>query len=139
MLVAALDAALTLFVVEDVAVLVSEDLDLDMARIEDEFLDEDAVVAEAVEPFALGRLEALADVLVLIGEAHALAAAAGRGLPLHRIAELVRNRHGVRGTVDLADDDGDDADAGFPRELRRLDLVDNRRERVIRGGVARDG
>src|SRR3546814_5911279 len=50
LLVAALDAALTLVEVEDVAVLVSEDLDLDMARIADEFLDEDAVVAEAVEP-----------------------------------------------------------------------------------------
>src|SRR3546814_4976654 len=69
LLVAALDAAFALVEVEDVAVLVSEDLDLDMARIEDEFLDEDAVVAEAVEPFALGRLKALADVLFLIGEA----------------------------------------------------------------------
>jgi len=31
---------------DDVAVLVAEDLDLDMARIDDEFLDEDAVVTE---------------------------------------------------------------------------------------------
>src|SRR3546814_6586798 len=91
-----------------------------MARIEDEFLDEDAVVAEAVEPFALGRLEALADVPFLIGEAHALAAAARRGLHHHRIADHVRNPHGVLGIVDLADEAGDDVDAGFLRELLRF-------------------
>src|SRR3546814_2862520 len=101
-----------------------------MARIEDEFLDEDAVVAEAVEPFALGRLEALADVPFLIGEAHALAAAARRGLHHHRIADLVRNPHGVLGIVDLADEAGDDVDAGFLRELLRFDLVAHRRDRV---------
>src|SRR3546814_6442629 len=48
LLVASLDAALTLVEVEDVAVLVCEDLDLDMARSEDEYLDEDAVVAEEI-------------------------------------------------------------------------------------------
>src|SRR3546814_3779518 len=81
-----------------------------MARIEDEFLDEDAVVAEAVEPFALGRLKALADVLFLIGEAHALAAAACRGLHHHRIADLVRDPHRMFGIVDLADEARNDID-----------------------------
>src|SRR3546814_10923002 len=90
LLVAALDAAFAFVEIEDVAVLVAEDLDLDMARIEDEFLDEHPVVAEAVQPLALDALEALADVLLVIGEAHALAAAAGAGLHHHRTAAFVR-------------------------------------------------
>ena len=42
LLVAALDRAFALAQVDDVAVLVAQHLDLDMARIDDEFLDEDA-------------------------------------------------------------------------------------------------
>jgi hypothetical protein len=38
----------------DVAVLVAEHLDLDMARIDDEFLDEDAIVAEGGFRLGLG-------------------------------------------------------------------------------------
>ncbi len=47
LLVAALDRALALVEVDDVAVLVADELDLDVARIDDELLDEHAVVAEA--------------------------------------------------------------------------------------------
>ena len=45
-LVAALDRALALAEIDDVAVLVAQHLDFDVARIGDEFLDEDAIVAE---------------------------------------------------------------------------------------------
>src|SRR5690606_36423295 len=107
LLVAALDAALTLVEVERVAVLIAEDLDFDVARVEDELLDEDAVVAEAVQPLTLDALEALADVLFVIGEAHALAAAARRGFHHHRIADLVRDAHRMFGVVDLANEAGD--------------------------------
>ena len=55
LLVPALDAALAFVEVEDVAVLVAENLDFDVARIEDEFLDENAVIAEAGQPLALDR------------------------------------------------------------------------------------
>src|SRR3546814_13961826 len=41
LLVAALDAALAFVEVEDIAVLVAEDLNLDVARVEDEFLDKE--------------------------------------------------------------------------------------------------
>ena len=64
--------------------LVAEHLDLDVARLLDELLDEHAVVAEAVEALALHAVEALAHVLLVPREAHALAAAAGRGLHHHR-------------------------------------------------------
>ena len=46
LLVAALDRAFALAEIDDVAVLVAEHLDLDVARIDDELLDEHAVVAE---------------------------------------------------------------------------------------------
>ena len=47
LLVAALDGAFALAQVDDVAVLVAQHLDLDVARVLDELLDEHAVVAEA--------------------------------------------------------------------------------------------
>ena len=46
LLIAALDRAFALAEMDDVAVLVAQHLDLDMTRIDDEFLDEDPVVAE---------------------------------------------------------------------------------------------
>ncbi len=90
LLVAALDRAFALAEIDDVAVLIAEHLDLDVARMLDELLDEHAVVAEAGQALALGRLEALAHVLLGPGEPHALAAAAGRGLHHHRIADVRR-------------------------------------------------
>ena len=76
LLVAALDAAFAFVEIENVPMLVAEDLDFDMARVEDEFLDENAVVAKAVEAFALHTLEILAHFLLVIGKPHTLAAAA---------------------------------------------------------------
>ena len=46
-LIAPLDRAFALAEIDDVAVLVAEHLDFDVARIGDEFLDENAIVAEA--------------------------------------------------------------------------------------------
>ena len=74
---------------DDVAVLVAQHLNLDVARLLDIFLDEHAVVAEARLGLGLRRGEALADLSSAVGDAHALAAAAGRGLDHDRIADLV--------------------------------------------------
>jgi hypothetical protein len=57
-------------------VLVAEHLDLDVARIGDELLHEDAVVAEGACGFRLRPREALRDLAGREGDAHALAAAA---------------------------------------------------------------
>ena len=46
LLVAALDRAFPLAEIDDVAVFVAEHLDFDVAGIDDEFLDEDAIVPE---------------------------------------------------------------------------------------------
>ena len=58
LLVPALDGALALVQVDDVAVAVSEHLDLDVARLLDELLDEDAVVAKAVARLVAAGREA---------------------------------------------------------------------------------
>ena len=112
--------------------LVAQHLDFDVARAFDELLDEDAVVAEAVQPLALGRFKAFADILFAIGEAHALAAAAGRGLHHHRIADLVGDLHRMFGVVDHADKARDDIDARFHRQLLGFDLVAHRGDGIRR-------
>ena len=100
LLVAALDRAFALAEIDDVAVLVAEHLDLDMARIDDEFLDEDAVVAEGGRGFRLRPRKAFRHLAGRMGDAHALAAAAGRRLDHHRIADLVGDLHGMRRVFD---------------------------------------
>ncbi len=88
-LVAALDRAFALAEIDDVAVLVAQHLDLDVARIGDEFLDEHAVVAEGGFRLRLGAGEAFLHFGFAVGDAHALAAAAGGGLDHHRVADFV--------------------------------------------------
>src|SRR5262249_3207129 len=80
LLVAALDRALALAEIDDVAVRVAQHLDLDVARLGDELLDEDAIVAEARQRFRTARGEAFARFLVVVRDAQALAAAARGGL-----------------------------------------------------------
>src|SRR5439155_16666742 len=87
-LVAALDRAFALAEVDDVAVRVAQELDLDVARLLDVFLEKDAVVAKARPGLVLGAAEAVAQFGIGPGNAHALAAAAGSGLDHHRIADL---------------------------------------------------
>ena len=100
LLVAALQGAVALEQVDDVAVAVGEDLDLDVARAGDVGFEEDAGVAEAGGALALGAGEALGEVLRAVDAAHALAAAAGHGLDQHRIADAVGlGAQAVRGLV----------------------------------------
>jgi hypothetical protein len=69
---------------------VADQLDLDVARLLDELLDEDAVVAEAVARLVTAAGEAL-EALPCHREGHAqaLATAAGAGLDHHRVADAL--------------------------------------------------
>src|SRR6516162_1076336 len=87
-LVAALDRAFALAEINDVAVLVAQHLDLDVAWIGDEFFDKDAIIAEARFGFRPRAGETLRDLGLAKGDAHALATAAGGGLDHHRITDL---------------------------------------------------
>ena len=90
LLVAALRRAVALEQMHGIAVIVAENLHLDMARLLDIFLDQHAVVAEGALGLALGRRQRLAEMVGVVDLAHALAAAAGARLDQHRIADLAR-------------------------------------------------
>ncbi|OIQ66527.1 hypothetical protein GALL_519010 [mine drainage metagenome] len=130
LLIAPLDRAFALEQVDDIAVLVAQHLDLDVARALDELLDEDPVVAEAGLGFRLHRREALFHVLPVPGDPDALAAAAGRGLDHHRIADVLTDLDSVGGVVDLAHMARHHRDIGLGRELLGLDLVAHRLDGV---------
>ena len=130
LLVAALDRAFALAEIDDVAVLVAEHLDFDVARIDDEFLDEHAVVAERGLRLRLRAREALRDLALRLGDAHALAAAAGRGLDHHRIADLVGDLHRVLLVVDHAEMARHGRDLGGGGGLLGFDLVAHRGDGV---------
>ncbi|GIW74714.1 MAG: hypothetical protein KatS3mg103_1236 [Phycisphaerales bacterium] len=80
LLVAALHGAVALEEVDGVAVLVAQDLDLDVAGVLEELLDEDAAVAEGGLGFLLGLLDVGAQGRLVVADAHAPAAPAGGGL-----------------------------------------------------------
>ena len=126
LLVAALNAAFAFVEIQDRAVLIAQDLDLDMARVFDELLDEDAVVAEGVETLALGRLEAFLHIGVVPREAHPLAAAACAGLHHHRVADVVRPFERILGRIDRIGRTGHGVDARILGKAFRFNLVAHR-------------
>ncbi len=123
LLVAPLDRAFALAQIDRVAVGVGQHLDLDVARLLDELLDEHAVVGEARLGLAARRAEALARLAVVAGDAHALAAAAGRGLDHHRIADLARDLDRLLRVLDQVHVAGYGVDLGLGRQAFGLDLV----------------
>ena len=106
--------------------LVSEDLDLDVTRVLDELLDEDAIVAEGRFRLRARAGEAFRHLVGPGGDAHPLAAAAGRRLDHHRIADRVGDLHGLLGVLDRFQMAGDGRHAGLGGELLRGDLVAHR-------------
>jgi len=112
--------------VENIAVSVADQLDLDMARLFDEFFGEHAVVAERAFGLARGRQETLARFGIVPGDAHALAPAAGRGLDHHRIADLARHDDAFFGVFDRFQIARHGRYTGLLREYLRFDLVAHR-------------
>ena len=99
LLVPALNRAFSFMQEHAITMGVAEHLNFDVARLRDKLLNEDAVIAKAAGRLVLGRLEALARLLIIPRDAHPLAAAAGRGLDHHRIADLGRDLHSLIGIL----------------------------------------
>ncbi len=76
LLVAPLDGALAFEELDDVAVAVGQDLELDVARPFEVLLEVDGVVAESAEGLAARRLQALRKLALVANDTHPLAAAA---------------------------------------------------------------
>ena len=73
----------------DVAVSITENLDLDMARLGDVLFKQAHRVAKAGLPFSLRALQSGPESRGLLDQPHALATATGAGLDHHRIADFV--------------------------------------------------
>ena len=133
LLVAALDRAVALAEVDDVAVLVGQHLDLDVARVGQVALEVDGGVAEELLALAGGALEGLLELVGLERDAEALAAAAARGLDRDRVADLLGD---LRGGLDVLDRLGGarhDRDARGLHQLARLRLRAHRLDRAAGG------
>ena len=94
-LVAALDAAFPFEQVDAVAVLVSQDLDLDVPRTRGELLKEDGAVAEGIRGFGDRTGELLVELGGVVHEAHAFATAPGTGLDEQRESDFLRGFTGL--------------------------------------------
>jgi hypothetical protein len=88
--VPALHRAVALEQIHGVAVGIREDLDLDVPRGGQVFLDQHPIVAEARLRFALRGRERRGEIGGTLDDLHALAAAARRRLDEHRIADRIR-------------------------------------------------
>ena len=119
----ALHGAVAVVEVDDVAVVVAEDLDLDVLGAAQVLLDEDLVVAEGLLGLVDGLLELTVHVGLAVDDAHTAAAAAVGRLEHDGIADLLgdglRLLGGLHGVVHA----GDDGHTGGDGDLLGGDLV----------------
>jgi len=132
LLMASLDGTFPLPQIQAGALSIGQNLNFDMAGFFNEFFNEDTVVAKAAAPFIHGRYQTLPGLFIIMGDAHALAAAAGRGLQHHRIADVVRNPHRLFGVGNRLQESRHSADARGQSQLLGFDLVAHRLNRADR-------
>ena len=132
-LVPTLDRAFALVQVHGVAMRVAQDLDLDVAGLDDELLDEHAIIAKAVARLVHAGGETLMRFLVVMRHAQTLATTTGRSLDHHRVADLPGDFHRLVRAGDGFVVARDGIDARIHRQLLRLDLVAHLAHRVVLG------
>ncbi len=123
LLEAALQRAVTRARDDDVAVLVGDDLSLDVARLVQVALDEALAAAERRDGLTGGRVEQLGDLLDGAGHLHAAATTAERGLDRDRHAVLLGERDDLVGVLDRLGGTGDEGRLGLRSDVARGDLV----------------
>ena len=121
-LVPPLHRALTLEEVDDIAVGVREDLNLDVPRPFDQPFDIERAVAERRGRLSPRRRDRLQGLAVVPDDAHALAAAARRSLDEHRIAEASRGGEDALVGLIARRIAGHDRDARGLHQRARADL-----------------
>ena len=122
-LVAALQRAIALAQMDDVAVAVGDDLNFDVTRLGEVFLHIDVVIAERGLGFGACGGERFHDVFSGARDFHAAPAAARGGFDQHRIADLFAPLLGFFFGGDAAIGAGDDGHAGIDRGLLGGDFV----------------
>src|SRR5690606_25168416 len=123
LLATALDRTFAFAQIDHVAMQIAQHLDPDVARLGDEFFDKDAVAPEGRFRRVARKLEAFTGLLVVPGDAHALAAAASRRLDHPRIADLLRDAHSFLRVFDQAHVTGHGGNTSGGSDLLRGDLV----------------
>src|ERR1044071_7108702 len=96
----ALNRAFTFAEMHDVAVMVADDLELDVARVLEVLLDVDIAVAERSFGFALRRAPQFRQVGRRADDAHATTAATGDRLDDHRVPDLLGDLRGLLFVLD---------------------------------------
>src|SRR4029077_11008054 len=99
-LIAALDRTFALAEIDDVAMLVAQHLNFDMARVGYEFFHENTFVAKRRLRFRAGAGEAFRNFSLAAGDAHTLAAAARARLDHDRITDVLGDPVRLDGDLD---------------------------------------
>lgn len=123
LLVTPLQRAVSLAEMDRAAAAVAENLDLDVARLLQIFLQIDRSVAESGFRFVGGRRECEREVVGAARDLHAASAAASCRLHQHREADLLCDHHRLLGIGDGAVGSGNDGNAEPLCGLLGLDLV----------------
>ena len=133
LLMAALDRALALAEMHDVAVVVAENLELDVARRFDVLLEVDVADAERGFGFALRRLDRLRELARRAHDAHAASAAARGRLDDDGIADVLRQLERLVLAVDRTVAAGQDRHPGLLHHAAGARLVAHQAD-DLRGG-----
>src|SRR5437773_1879812 len=101
---------------QDVAVLIGQDLDLDMSRAADVALQEHCIVSEGSAGFETSFLDPCSEILGPFDHSHSAAAASERRFDDQRVADLAGNARGLAGIHDRLRCSENDWNAGFRRK-----------------------
>ena len=129
LLVAQLHGAITFVEVEDVAFAVGENLYLDVARTDDQLLDEQIAVAECARRFASATFERLRHGFRFVDHPHSAATTSACGLEHDGIAQFRRHCRGVCRRLHRIAASRNDRDVERRRQGAGANLVAEQRQR----------
>src|SRR5262249_38678422 len=108
---------------DDIAVAIAQDLNLDVSRLIDVFFNKHSIVAEGASGFVRGTLVAASTLVIVVRQPHTFTAPAGAGFEHYGIANFAGDAHGVVGIVNDISMSWHRVDACLPRKLLRGDFV----------------
>ena len=97
--------------------LIRHDLNFNVAGLGNKFLNEDPVVAEAIDRFIDGRLKTFCNFAFVCSNAHAFTAATSRGFNHHWIADFIGNLNRLIAIFDDPKVSRHSVDVGRTRKL----------------------
>ena len=138
LLIPALERAVALAQMVDVAVFVRQNLHLNVLGLHEEFFHEDVAAAEGFLRLAVHQLVGGLDLLRAVAAAHTAPATAGGGLQDHGEAEADRLFQRVVGVPQRLGAAGNGGDAALQRDLLGTELVAHFRQHVGGGAHKQD-